>query len=112
MTTPGQWIRNGFVGPNYGQPTAPVADDWIQPKIPVQRSICKSGGECLEIPRLTRLTAYEQNPTLRIAGARVLEGRAGQAIAVGNMPQTHIVQPGQSQLQHARDRPFHVAPGG
>ena len=33
--------------------------------------------------------AYEQNPTLRIAGTRVLQARAGQAIAVGNIfPQT------------------------
>jgi NodT family efflux transporter outer membrane factor (OMF) lipoprotein len=29
--------------------------------------------------------AYEQNPTLRIAGTRVLEARAQQAIAVGNI---------------------------
>ena len=54
-------------------------------------STWKTGGRSSGIPRSTSLivTAYEQNPTLRIAGTRVLQARAGQAIAVGNIfPQT------------------------
>ena len=93
LTTPGQWIRNGFkVGPDYGKPTAPVAEDWIQADdSSVQRQHMQEWWRVFGDPTLDSLivTAYEQNPTLRIAGARVLEARAGQAIAVGNIfPQT------------------------
>jgi NodT family efflux transporter outer membrane factor (OMF) lipoprotein len=93
MTGPGQWIRNGFkVGPNYGQPPAPVAAEWIQANDPgVQNQHLQDWWQVFGDPALDSLivTAYEQNPTLRIAGTRVLEARAGQAIAVGNIfPQT------------------------
>ena len=93
MTGPGQWIRNGFkVGPNYGQPPAPVAAEWIQANDPgVQNQHLQDWWQVFRDPTLDSLiiTAYEQNPTLRIAGTRVLEARAGQAIAVGNIfPQT------------------------
>ena len=116
MTTPGQWIRNGLkVGPNYGRPPAPVAAEWIQANDPsVQNHHIEDWWQVFGDPTLDALivTAYEQNPTLRIAGTRVLEARAGQAIAVGNMfPQsqqmTGLVQPRQSQLQHA---PYRAAP--
>ncbi|MGP0064991.1 MAG: efflux transporter outer membrane subunit [Isosphaeraceae bacterium] len=89
MTTPGQWIRNGLkVGPNYGRPPAPVAAEWIQANDPsVQYHHMEDWWQVFGDPTLDALivTAYEQNPTLRIAGTRVLEARAGQAIAVGNM---------------------------
>ncbi len=93
MTTPGQWIRNGFkVGPNYGRPPAPVAEEWIQANDPsVQSHHVQDWWQVFDDGTLNALieTAYEQNPTLRIAGTRVLEARAGQAIAVGNIfPQT------------------------
>ena len=93
MTGPGQWIRNGFkVGPNYGRPPAPVAAEWIQANDPsVQNHHLQDWWQVFGDPTLDALivTAYEQNPTLRIAGTRVLEARAGQAIAVGNIfPQT------------------------
>ena len=93
MTGPGQWIHNGFkVGPNYGRPPAPVAAEWIQANDPsVQNHHLQDWWQVFGDPTLDALivTAYEQNPTLRIAGTRVLEARAGQAIAVGNIfPQT------------------------
>ena len=93
MTSPGQWIHNGFkVGPNYGRPPAPVAAEWIQANDPsVQNHHLQDWWQVFGDPTLDALivTAYEQNPTLRIAGTRVLEARAGQAIAVGNIfPQT------------------------
>jgi NodT family efflux transporter outer membrane factor (OMF) lipoprotein len=93
MTGPRQWIRNGLkVGPNYGRPPAPVAAQWIQANDPsVQNHHLQDWWEVFQDPTLDALivTAYEQNPTLRIAGTRVLEARAGQAIAVGNIfPQT------------------------
>jgi len=93
LTSPGQWIHNGFkVGPNYGRPPAPVAAEWIQANDPsVQNHHLQDWWQVFGDPTLDALivTAYEQNPTLRIAGTRVLEARAGQAIAVGNIfPQT------------------------
>jgi NodT family efflux transporter outer membrane factor (OMF) lipoprotein len=92
-TGPRQWIRNGLkVGPNYSPPPAPVAAEWIQAADPhVQNRHLQDWWSVFEDPTLNGLigTAYEQNPTLRIAGTRVLEARAQQAIAVGNIfPQT------------------------
>jgi len=93
MTGPRQWIHNGFkVGPNYGRPPAPVAAEWIQANDPsVQNHYLQDWWQVFGDPTLDALivTAYEQNPNLRVAGTRVLEARAGQAIAVGNIfPQT------------------------
>ncbi len=89
MTSPGQWIHNGLkVGPNYGRPPAPVAAEWIQATDPsVQKYHLQDWWQVFADPTLDALidTAYDQNPTLRIAGTRVLEARAGQAIAVGNI---------------------------
>ena len=89
MTGPGQWLHNGLkVGPNYDQPPAPVAAEWIQANDPsVQNHHMQDWWKVFEDPTLDALigVAYEQNPTLRIAGTRVLEARAGQAIAVGNI---------------------------
>ncbi len=92
-TGAGQWFHNGFkVGPNYAKPPAPVAAEWIQANDPaVQNRHLEDWWQVFGDPTLNALivTAYEQNPTLRIAGTRVLEARAGQAIAVGNIfPQT------------------------
>src|SRR5262252_8570490 len=45
LTAPGctgfcEWVRNGFkVGPNYCQPDAPVADQWIEAANPGIRSV-------------------------------------------------------------------------
>jgi NodT family efflux transporter outer membrane factor (OMF) lipoprotein len=89
MTGPSQWIHNGLkVGPNYSRPPAPVSEEWIQGNDPsVQNHHMQDWWQVFQDPTLDALivTAYEQNPTLRIAGTRVLEARAGQAIAAGNM---------------------------
>jgi NodT family efflux transporter outer membrane factor (OMF) lipoprotein len=88
-TGAGQWFHNGLkVGPNYGKPPAPVAAEWIQANDPaVQNHHLQDWWQVFADPTLDALigVAYEQNPTLRIAGTRVLEARAGQAIAVGNI---------------------------
>ena len=69
-----------------------MAAEWIQANDPsVQNHHLQDWWQVFGDPTLDALivTAYEQNPTLRIAGTRVLEARAGQAIAVGNIfPQT------------------------
>jgi NodT family efflux transporter outer membrane factor (OMF) lipoprotein len=92
-TSPLGWIRNGFkVGPNYCRPPAPVAEEWIQAKDPnVQNRHLQDWWRVFQDPTLDSLvdTAYGQNLTLRIAGTRVLQARAQQAIAAGNIfPQT------------------------
>jgi outer membrane protein TolC len=69
-----------------------VAAGWIQANDPgVRDHHLQDWWQVFGDPTLDALidTAYEQNPTLRIVGTRVLEARAGQAIAVGNIfPQT------------------------
>ena len=92
-TGPLEWVRNGFkVGPNYCKPPAPVAEEWIQAKdARVQDRRLHDWWAVFQDARLNALvdTAVRQNLTLRVAGTRVLEARAQQAIAVGNVfPQT------------------------
>jgi NodT family efflux transporter outer membrane factor (OMF) lipoprotein len=94
-TGPLEWIRNGFkVGPNYSRPPAPVAEEWVEAKDPrVQGPPPRDGlwWDVFQDPVLNSLIcqAYQQNPNLRAVGTRVLQARAQQAIAVGNIfPQT------------------------
>src|SRR5262249_17321690 len=92
-TGPLEWVRNGFkVGPNYCKPPAPVAPEWIEADPPgVQNRTLEDWWAVFEDPVLNSLiaTAYRQNLNLQVAGTRVLEARAQQAIAVGNIfPQT------------------------
>lgn len=88
-TGPREWIHNGLkVGPNYERPPAPVAPEWIEGWDPhVQDRHLQDWWGVFHDPALDGLirTAYEQNPTLRIAGTRVLQARAQQAIAAGNI---------------------------
>ena len=111
MTGPRQWIHNGLkVGPNYGPPPAPVAAEWIQANDPsVQNHHLQDWWQVFGDPTLDALivTAYEQNPTLRIAGTRVLEARAGQAIAVGNMfPQSQQASASYSRVNLNSNMPL------
>jgi NodT family efflux transporter outer membrane factor (OMF) lipoprotein len=86
-----QWVDNGFkVGPNYQQPLAPVASEWIDSKSPE----VKAGAEVpttwwtvFHDPKLNTLieNAYRQNLTLKSAGTRILAARAERDIAVGNL---------------------------
>ncbi|HEV3257189.1 MAG TPA: efflux transporter outer membrane subunit [Gemmataceae bacterium] len=84
-----EWIRNGFkVGPNYCPPPAPVAEEWIEATdAHVQNRHLQDWWRVFEDPGLNSFInqAYDQNLTLRIAGTRVLEARAQQAIAVGTI---------------------------
>jgi len=88
-TGPLDWVRNGFkVGPNYEQPPAPVAQEWIEAKnASVQNRHLQDWWRVFHDSTLNSLIdkAYDQNLTLRIVGDRVLEARAQQAIAVGNI---------------------------
>ncbi len=88
-TGPLDWVRNGFkVGPNYEQPPAPVAPEWIEAKnASVQNRHLQDWWRVFQDATLNSLIdkAYDQNLTLRIVGDRVLEARAQRAIAVGSL---------------------------
>jgi NodT family efflux transporter outer membrane factor (OMF) lipoprotein len=94
-TGPLEWVENGFkVGPNYQRPPAPVAQEWIEAQDPRVQARRPRNGEWWHVfrdPTLDALvaTAYRDNLNLRAAGTRVLQARAQQAIAAGNIfPQT------------------------
>jgi NodT family efflux transporter outer membrane factor (OMF) lipoprotein len=92
-TGPFEYFRNGFkVGPEYCQPPAPAAPEWIQAKnASVQNRHLQDWWTVFEDQTLNSLidNAYGQNLNLRAIGTRVLQSRAQQAIAVGNFfPQT------------------------
>lgn len=85
------WWRNGLkVGPNYCPPAAPVASEWIDyasPRVKSEEQALSNWWTVFNDPTLTSLieTAYQQNLTLREAGARILEARAQLGIARGNL---------------------------
>jgi NodT family efflux transporter outer membrane factor (OMF) lipoprotein len=85
------WWRNGFkVGPNYCPPAAPVASEWIDyadPRVKSEEQQLCHWWSVFNDPTLDSLiqTAYDQNLTLRAAGARIIEARALRGIAVGNL---------------------------
>lgn len=90
-TSARQWIANGLkVGPNYRDPGARVACDWIDGddrrviRDPVDHAAWWAQ---FNDPVLNQLVAeaYRQNLTLREAGARITEARALRAIAVGTV---------------------------
>lgn len=89
-TSPRQWLAQGMkVGPDYCDPGAPVAEDWIDAD---DRRVIDSPADHaawwarLNDPVLNELVAaaYRQNLTLQEAGARITEARSLRAIAVGN----------------------------
>src|SRR6266446_1584719 len=100
-TTLKEYVHNGFkVGPNYGRPPAPVAQNWIDAADPRVRTASDDLSQWWKVfndPVLDDLvcSAYLQNLTLREAGLRVLEARAQLAITVGNiLPQTQTATGG------------------
>ena len=105
ITRPSQWLHNGLkVGPNYGEPPAAVAPQWIQAGDPRVLEVQLPGGAWWDVfqdPIMVDLihASYAQNPNIRVAGARVLEARAGQAISVGNLfPQQQQMQGNYSRV--------------
>lgn len=90
ITAP-EWVRNGFkVGPNYSPPSALVSKTWIEGNDPRTKSSPPRDGDWWSVfqdPILNNLVvqAYQQNPNLRAIGTRVLQARAQQGIAVGNL---------------------------
>jgi NodT family efflux transporter outer membrane factor (OMF) lipoprotein len=92
-TGPADYIRNGFkIGPEYGRPPAPVAEDWIDA---VDQRVKRDGENShfaewwaeFRDPVLDRLIqqSYEENLTLREVGFRVLAARAQLGIATSSL---------------------------
>jgi NodT family efflux transporter outer membrane factor (OMF) lipoprotein len=85
------WVHNGFkVGPDYARPAAAVASEWIDyrdPRVQSEEQDLSEWWRALNDPVLDSLveTAYQQNLSLRVAGARILEARARRGIAAGNL---------------------------
>lgn len=84
------YCKNGFkVGPNYGRPQVAVAPDWIDQSNLLRRQANDAAQWWLVFndPILDELIleGYAQNLTLRQAGARILEARAVQGIAIGGL---------------------------
>ncbi len=87
----GHWLHNGFqVGPNYGKPAAPVAEQWIDfndPRIISDAHLVDDAawwttfGDAT-LDDLVR-SSYDGNLSLRAAGMRVLEAQSQRAIAAG-----------------------------
>jgi NodT family efflux transporter outer membrane factor (OMF) lipoprotein len=88
-TGPLNYVRNGFkVGPNYVEPSAPVAKRWIDEgdvRLRTERDNLATWWAVFDDPLLNNLMvdAYQQNLSLREAGFRVLAARARYGIAVG-----------------------------
>lgn len=92
-----QYVHNGFkVGPNYCQPPAAVAKNWIDAADKRVHSESPDDSQwwtTFNDPALNDLVrcAYQQNLTLSEAGFRILEARAQLGIAVGELfPQSQM----------------------
>lgn len=113
-----EWVHNGFkVGPNYSRPPAPVAEAWIDyqdPRIKSEEADLSHWWHRFKDPFLNSLidTAYQQNLSLRVAGARILEARAQRGFAAGNLfPQLQQAfgDASRVKLSQKRANPFPAA---
>ena len=90
-TTLDQWIHNGFkVGPNYQDPPAPLATEWIDSAdARISHDPADDGAwwSIFKDPALNQLieSAYKENLDLKTAAVHVLELRAQRNIAAGNL---------------------------
>jgi len=85
------WLRNGLkVGPNYQEPPAPVAVDWIDAaelavlRTPPENDEWWSVFQDQELTSLIE-TAHRQNLDLKTSATRVLQSRAQRNITAGNL---------------------------
>lgn len=93
-----EYVQNGFkVGPNYREPYAAVASNWIDAsdkRVRTDSDDLSKWWTVFNDPVLNDLVcyAYNQNLTLREAGYRVLQARAQLGIAIGEIfPQSQAM---------------------
>ena len=102
-----------LVGPDFSEPSAPVANRWLESNDPsvISAPLDAAGKRTdwdwwtvFHDPVLDRLirVAYEQNLSLVSAGTRVLEARAQLGVAIGEFfPQ---LQEGKGSMVYSRSR--------
>ncbi len=102
------------VGPDFVQPNAPVASSWLaadDPRIVSSAPEDPAWWRRFDDPKLTNLIkiAQEQNPSVQIAGVRVLQARAQLGAAIGDLyPQKQQLS-GELTYKRLSD---HDSPGG
>ncbi len=84
------WHNGGLVGPNYGTPSAEVAEAWIDADSPQLKSAPVDPVAWWTVfgdPVLNHLVqhASQQNLSLRAACQRILEARAERGVAAGSL---------------------------
>ncbi|MEN6406488.1 MAG: efflux transporter outer membrane subunit [Thermoguttaceae bacterium] len=106
------YVHNGFkVGPNYSQPSADVAGQWIDAddqRVSTNEEEQVRWWTVFDDEKLNGLIdeAYRQNLSLREAGCRVLEARAQLGIATGQLfPQSQNITGGYSRDAFSRLAP-------
>ena len=86
-----QWAHNRFkVGPNFQEPTATVASEWLDqadPRLSRKPADDVDWWSVFHDPTLNTLieTAYRQNLDLKTAATRVLQAQAQRNITAGNL---------------------------
>ena len=99
------------VGPDFEQPGAPVADNWLEAadnRVDTSTIAYQDWWQVFNDPVLTRLvnTAYRQNLGLQGAGLRVMEARAQLGIATGlKFPQSQSVGGGYTYSRSSINAP-------
>jgi NodT family efflux transporter outer membrane factor (OMF) lipoprotein len=99
------------VGPNYVTPTAKVAGQWMESPVITNRPPGLAEAfwwRSIEDPILNQLvgTAYSNNPSLQMAGVRVLEARARLNRSIGDLfPQQQNIS-GQVGYSKSRDADY------
>lgn len=99
------------IGPDFEKPEAPVADNWLNAendKVDTSSAAYKDWWELFADPELSALidTAYRQNPSVQIAGLRVMEARAQLGIATGlKYPQSQSVGGGYAYSRSSINAP-------
>jgi NodT family efflux transporter outer membrane factor (OMF) lipoprotein len=112
-------VHNGFrVGPNFHEPTAPVASRWIDASDPRLVESPEDDGEwwyVFQDPALESLveTAHRQNLDLKTLGTRVLQAQAQRNIEAGNLfPQSQTAVGDYVHAQISRNLNIFNAPRG
>ena len=99
------------VGPDFQQPEADVAGDWLEaedPNIDTTQVAYQDWWTVFNDPILNELTAraYNQNLSLQVAGLRILEARARLGIASGlRYPQSQSVQASAARSRSSENAP-------
>jgi NodT family efflux transporter outer membrane factor (OMF) lipoprotein len=106
----GEYVRNGFkVGPNYHEPPAPVARNWIDAADPHFVHVPADEGDwwtAFNDPALNSLieTATRENLDLKTAVTRIFQAQAQRNIAAGNLlPQTQNATVGYAHGQISKN---------